>query len=58
MLVGSTLTHGGFETRSRAPPGKLSPILVAGKYQSCGECKRNYINLKVPGSNPGRARVR
>ena len=58
MLVGSTLTHGGFKTAPGLIPGKLSPILVAGKYQSCGECRRNYIDLNVPGSNPGRASVR
>ncbi len=45
--------HGkaGFDIRSGATR-KLSPILVA-SVKACGECRRNYINLTVPGSSPG-----
>lgn len=46
-LAGSTPTSRpkGLETLVQ----HLSPALKA-----CGECRRNYMTLDVPGSNPGR----
>lgn len=56
MLAGSTLvTMGSNPISSIYCGGDLSPILSPTLYilQDCDECRWNYINLRVPGSNPG-----
>jgi hypothetical protein len=45
----------GFEPRSRLERVRISHQSCRQLTMACGECRRNYINLLVLGSNPGHA---